>query len=368
MFAPLSRRSVLGGMLATGLYAGVQGSQASGKTGANFSRLNKGFNLPGWAGLDDQRAPDTALLQTLFDLGFAHIRLPLDPENILAGGANVLSHIARCARQLHAAGFALTFDMHPEQPLIDLFGTDLKLASDLTAAAWTQLAPVLADLPPGTCFAELLNEPPLEQTDWLDLRERLAATVRQICPDHGLIWGAARYQGIDETITCPTLADVNAAAAVHYYTPIGFTHQCADWSGPALQRVGNLPFPARRNDPAVIALMEALAREGNAEAQAFLEQEFEADWTRTRIIRDFEKIGNWSRQENCPVLLNEFGVLNFCVDPQSRARWIATVRAAAEENGIAWTYWELDQGFGFVADRHDARSIDPVMINALLEV
>ena len=65
-------------------------------------------------------------------------------------------------------------------------------------------------------------------------------------------------------------------------------------------------------------------------------------------------------------MLGEFGVLNFAVDPTSRANWIRAVREAAEGVGAGWVYWEADQGFGFIADRQSTDGFDDTMIGALL--
>jgi endoglucanase len=65
-------------------------------------------------------------------------------------------------------------------------------------------------------------------------------------------------------------------------------------------------------------------------------------------------------------MLNEFGVLNFCVDATSRANWVRAVRKAAERNTVGWTYWEADQGFGFISDRTASASVEQTMIEALL--
>ena len=57
------------------------------------------------------------------------------------------------------------------------------------------------------------------------------------------------------------------------------------------------------------------------------------------------------------MILNEFGVLDFCVDAASRANWLRAVRQAAEANGIGWTYWEAYQGFGFIAGEHGGKDV-----------
>ena len=41
------------------------------------------------------------------------------------------------------------------------------------------------------------------------------------------------------------------------------------------------------------------------------------------------------------------------------------VRRAAEDCGIGWAYWELDDGFGLIADRADTGNFDEAMLGAL---
>jgi endoglucanase len=66
-------------------------------------------------------------------------------------------------------------------------------------------------------------------------------------------------------------------------------------------------------------------------------------------------------------MLNEFGVLDFCVDAASRQAWTRAVRRAAEAHGISWAWWELDQGFGLIADRTRIEGFDEAMLAALFE-
>lgn len=362
-----SRRSVLGGLAAAGAVTATVPTRASIEPPPPESLFKPGFNLPGWVTRADSTAPSDALLATFRYLGFETIRLPVDPMVITGlDGNTAIEQVIDVTQHLHDLGFSVTLDLHPEQDLIDLFDDNIPAAAAQTISAWELLAPAACNLPTQTTFMELLNEPPLPRAPWLDLRQHLAEIVRKTCPDHTIIWGAARYQDIYQTIEYPLLDDPNSVPAVHYYTPIGFTHQCANWSGPDLERVGNLPFPARSTDPEIAALRAELSRESNQSALDFLNQEFEADWTRARIDADFDELGAWSRRNNTRVVLNEFGVLNFCVDPESRINWISKVREAATRNAIGWTYWEFDRGFGFVEDRRDADTIDFEMIAALL--
>jgi endoglucanase len=213
---------------------------------------------------------------------------------------------------------------------------------------------------------ELLNEPPLAQARWLTLRDRLAEIVGRRCPDHTLVWGPARYQGIWEILDTPPLADAKAIAAVHYYNPMAFTHQCENWDASPLARVHNLPFPATHDTPQVAALRSSLEAAGDRTSLDLLDGEFTHPWGYAAIAADFAGLARWSERHRCPVIVDEFGVLDFCVDATSRANWVRDVRRAAEANSIGWAYWELDQGFGFIKSRQSLDGFQDAMIAALL--
>jgi endoglucanase len=330
----------------------------------------RGFNLPGWVDRVDGVAPTPQVLAKLAALGFETIRLPVDPDLVGStdetGRAGMLTKIEAAVGEAIGAGFNVIVDLHPAGHLGTAFTNDLPDATHRVTNAWSYLGDVLANLPADAVYAELLNEPPLERVDWLPLRDRLAAVVRSKCPSHTLVWGPSRYQGIWELGGTPTLSDANAIVAVHYYTPMGFTHQCENWDSSPLRRIANLPFPTRRNAKAVDALAANLRQAKDTEALTFLDNEFAGAWTAARIAKDFADLGRWSVANRCPVMLNEFGVLNFCVDPESRAFWVRSVRQAADSIGAGWSYWEVDQGFGFIKDRQSLEGFAPSMIEALL--
>jgi endoglucanase len=363
---PLTRRAAIGMGSATLAALAFPASQRA----AASAGPSRGFSLPGWVDRTVGTAPSGAVLAKLREAGFGCVRLPVDADLISApdraGRRAMLDRISEATAQLIASGFGVMLDMHPSAGLGDLLQQDPEAGGTRVVDAWTLLRDLVADFPAGLVQAELLNEPPLERQTWLDLRERLAATIRQKCAAHTLVWGPARFQGIWELLETPPLVDANTLAAVHYYTPMGFTHQCENWDRSPLARISGLPFPATLETPAVRALAATFQQAADEEASAFLAQEFSSPWTVARIAADFADAGRWSRTHGCPVILNEFGVLDFCVDPSSRAIWVRAVREAAESNGIGWTYWEVDRGFGFIADRLNTDGFDPLVIEALL--
>lgn len=360
----LSRRTAL--TLASGALLATLPFPASATLPAARAVPSRGFNLPLWFEREDGTAPATATLEKLRQSGFETIRLPVNGDLIAAGGQAALNRIHDGVSQLAGQGFAVLVDMHPSADLHAAFKSDPASAAQRVVQAWTALRPVIADLPEGSVYPELLNEPPMEQAAWLALRRQLAETLRARCPMHTLVWGPARFQGIWELADAPPLADDNQIAAIHYYAPMAFTHQCENWDTSPLARIANLPFPATKDTPQVRDLVSRLRAASDDEAASLVEDELSAPWTEARIASEFAGLARWSTAHDCPVMLNEFGVLNFCVDAESRASWVRTVRKAAEANNVGWTYWELDQGFGIIKSRQSVDGFDSAMIAALL--
>lgn len=324
----------------------------------------RGVNIPGWLDRLDGTAPSDEVLDRLMSLGLTTLRLPVDGE--LVGNRDIERRIHDALDLLEARGFATILDMHPQEAMRTLLEHDPAEAGNALTTAWDVLSTIAANHSSDRVALELLNEPPLEAADWLPLRNRLAEAVRRHAPRHTIVWGASRYQGIWETLEQSPLADDNAIAAVHYYWPIGFTHQCQNWDASPTARIGDLPFPAAPDDPRVLAVRHALEQAGDSEALATLDTEFASPWADDHIAADFADLAAWSARTGVPAIVNEFGVLDSCVDAQSRAHWTRAVRRAAEASGIGWAYWELDQGFGLMADRADASSFDGSMIEALV--
>ena len=352
------------GMAGSGLPVMAATSAPAGRT------LSRGINIPDWTKLVDGRAPASSVLLALAERGFNTIRLRVNSDDWVgdASRRRLAAQLVENALDMSVrAGFSVMLEFHADASLRNAFVADLTQAEADTIAAWTELRQVAASFSPDSVMPELLNEPPLERQHWLPLRDRLAETVRKACPGHTLIWGADSVYGIWETIDCRPLADDNCMVAVHYYTPMGFSHQCADWDNSELALLANLPFPANRRSPEVLALAKKFSSEGQTNALALLEQEFSSDWTVDRIEADFTELGDWSRETGTPIVVNEFGVLNSCVDAQSRANWTRAVRQAIEGINAGWAYWELDQGFGLLDDRNSPSRFDASVVAALME-
>ena len=329
---------------------------------ATVSVPSRGINIPNWFDRPDGAAPNDAVLAKLRRCGFETIRLPIDGDVALSAARPA---IRSAIERLVAMGFSVLADLHPSAGLHAVLRADVLAAGAHVSKAWTALAAVIADLPADKVYAELLNEPPMGAADWHSLRDRLAGIVRAACPHHTIVWGPASDQGIWQLDAAPPLVDGRQIAAVHFYAPMAFTHQCQSWGDSPLARIKRLPFPATRTMPQVEETIAALRASGDEAAARLVEQQLASDWSEAAIGAEIARAADWAARTGCPVMMNEFGVLAFCAGPADRVAWVRAVRRAAEKAGIGWAYWELDQGFGLIADRSSTEGFDGAMLDAL---
>ena len=99
------------------------------------------------------------------------------------------------------------------------------------AALWKQIAARYQHRPP-TLFFELLNEPNDNLTDerWQQIFPELLQAIRETNPNRTVIVGPASWNSLDHLTSLKLPQDDHALIATfHYYKPVQFTHQGADW-------------------------------------------------------------------------------------------------------------------------------------------
>ena len=372
MSLALTRRAALPVLAASALAVALGPGPAIAESGVPVDRvaaLARGFNLPDMVPATAKRPRLAALLDDLRSAGFTHIRLPLGSDSLMPRFAGPMV-ISEALDDLDAAldllldrGYAVSVDMHGGPGIAGLYRRDPEAALAALTEGWNVVAKHIHARPPARVFAELLNEPPTTDDLWRPQVKALAAAVRAMLPDTTLLVGPAPWERVEALTSWQPLADRNTVYVCHYYDPMDFTHQGATWDTTGPYRFfDDVPFPARRSDPTVQRIIAGLRRDGHADAAASLEASVVQPWTVERIREQLAPVGAWSRQNGVPVVLNEFGVLRDKAPRAGRLLWLATVRRAAEENGIGWTCWDFDAGFALVVDDRP----DPGVIEALL--
>jgi endoglucanase len=180
-------------------------------------------------------------------------------------------------------------------------------------AFWEQVAARYKDAPNNVIF-EILNEPNSAITvdGWNSLLSEALSVIRRTNPERNVVIGPAFWNGFNrlDTLRLPA-DDHHIIATVHYYAPHRFTHQGAYWSKETMNLSG-------------------ITWGTDAEKQT--------------VIQDFDGVQAWSKANNRPILLGEFGAYDKA-GMEDRVRYDSFIARTAESMGWAWTYWQFDADF-----------------------
>jgi endoglucanase len=364
---PISRRVAL-----TSLGAALMAPRMARASVADdrLKPLARGFNLPDQAPLNPDKRPDRATLLWLRRRGMSHVRLPFLGEAAMARFSDslrtktVLDDLDRALDLLLDLDFVVSVDMHPGGEFQKLHRAAPQAALAALTEAWRSVAARIARRSREPIFAELLNEPNVDDAIWREQAEALATELRALLPATTFIAGPAPYQRVEALATWRPLGDLNIVYAFHYYDPMLFTHQGLTWdAADPLSRLAGVPYPARRDDPALVRLVENLRRRGDDSLADELDRALARPWDKKMIESQFSALAAWSRAHSAPVILNEFGVLRFKAPRAARLAWLRDVRETAEANSFGWAHWDYREGFGLLLEdgRPDAPLIDALL-------
>lgn len=198
-------------------------------------------------------------------------------------------------------------------------------------AMWKQIAEHCKHYPKEVLF-EIANEPNMKPEVWNNIHSEAYKIIRQSNPKRTLIIGTINGNQIKnlKDLTLPE-DDRNIIVAIHYYSPIQFTHQGAPWS-------------VKNKDLSGIEWTQS-----DNEMQA--------------VKLDFEIAQEWSKKYNRPLTLGEFGAYEKA-DMASRVKWTNYVARQAERNSWSWSYWQFDSDF-ILYDMKSQAWVEPIK-NALI--
>lgn len=177
---------------------------------------------------------------------------------------------------------------------------------------WKQIAAHCKDYSNAVLF-EICNEPNMKPEIWNELHTAAWQILRESNPKRTILIGTIYGNQIKYL---PDLVlpenDRNIIVAIHYYSPIQFTHQGAPWS-------------VKNKDLSRI------------------------EWTQSKteeeaVNVDFDMAQEWSRAHNRPLTLGEFGAYEKA-DMASRTRWTNYIARQAEARKWSWSYWQFDSDF-----------------------
>lgn len=222
-----------------------------------------------------------------------------------------------------ANDLVVILDEHDYEPC----GKDAAFCRTKLLAFWEQVATRYKDAPNNVIF-EILNEPNSAITidGWNSLMSDALTIIRRTNPQRNVIIGPAMWNSFNQLSTMKLPADDrHIIVTVHYYGPHRFTHQGAYWSKET-------------------AKLSGITWGTEAEQQA--------------VANDFAPVQTWSKANNRPILLGEFGAYDKA-PMESRVKWTAHVARTAESMDWAWTYWQFDADF-IVWDMDKNTWVEPI--------
>jgi endoglucanase len=343
---------------------------------ARAQHLRHGINASEWfaqnpghySAADTNANTDDADIALMAQIGFDNVRLSIDPaplEQQPRGkeglNADFLRRLDHAVDQMLAKGMAVQIDIHPESDYKKRVSTTGD-GVDRFVQMWRKLAAHYADRNPDLVFFEVMNEP--EERDpyrWAGVQARAAAAIRQVAPKNTIIAAGANWSGLGDLLRLEPLPDGNVIYNFHFYEPMQFTHQGASWAGTWEYMTHDIPYP-----PTDDSMQRSLDQLPDLLQRYEFEQYWLQHWDAHHIRLQMDMAADWAKQNNVPLICNEFGVHRPVTPPDSRMRWLHDVRTALEANGIGWTMWDYRGGFGVVwkKDGQPAK-VDDAVVEAL---
>ena len=280
-------------------------------------RLGRGVNILGydpiWRSRDQARFKEKHF-ELLKKAGFNSVRINLhafrhmDKDNNWTLSKNWFDTLDWAVEKATANGLAVILDLHEYNVMAqDPGGNKEKFLS-----FWRQVSEHYKNAP-DSVFFEILNEPNKALTPklWNQYFREALAIIREKNPTRIVIIGPAFWNSVDhlDELELPQ-DDRYIIVTVHYYKPMQFTHQGASWT----------------NQRDKVGISWGTDSEKNA------------------VRADFEKVNAWTKKNNRPIFLGEFGAYDRA-PMESRVRYTDFVARTAESFGWSWAYWQFDSDF-----------------------
>ncbi|MES2775611.1 MAG: glycoside hydrolase family 5 protein [Bacteroidota bacterium] len=280
-------------------------------------RLGRGVNIIGYDPLwkDSTKARMQAKhFRLIKEAGFSNVRIVVGPFKFSMNDSaytikpEFFKTLDWAIRESLKNKLMAIVDFHEHGAMQkDPLGTKPKLL-----AMWKQIAAHCKDYSKDVLF-EIANEPNMKAETWNSIHKDAYEILRASNPKRTIIIGTINGNQIK---FLPDLVlpenDRNIIVAIHYYSPIQFTHQGAPWS-------------AKNKDLSGIEWTQTKAQEDSIKA-------------------DFDMAQLWSVQHNRPLTLGEFGAYEKA-DMASRVRWTNYIARQAEARKWSWSYWQFDSDF-----------------------
>lgn len=319
--------------------------------------IHKGTNISHWLSQSSRRGTerkeffDEEDVKYLAGLGFDHLRIPVDEEQMFdeAGNKNeeAFTLLHNALGWCRDYGLRAIVDLHilrshhfneEEKPL----WTD-PAAQDKFIQLWQVFSDELSRYPNGMLAYELMNEPVADEADdWNQLVAKAVAAIREKEPERILVIGSNRWQSADtfDELVIPE-NDKNILLSFHFYEPFLLSHYQASWTNIA-EYDGPVHYPGM--------LVKSEEYDTLAEDMQEIVDKRMKYYNPDTLEKMMQKPIAMAKQTGLPLYCGEWGVIE-SAPREDRLRWYADMVVIFERNGIAYANWDYkSDNFGLVGN------------------
>jgi endoglucanase len=316
--------------------------------------FKSGTNISHWLSQSNVRGIQRQVYFTeedvkyLAGLGFDHIRIPVDEEQLWKEDNQ--KDIEAFILLKNALGWCKKYKL---DVIVDLhilrshhFNQKLKpLWTEPTAQerfyqCWRDISSELKNYPVEDVAYELMNEPVADDPEeWNKLVKQALSVIRKSEPNRIVVIGSNRWQSANtfDKLNVPE-NDKNIILSFHMYEPFLLTHHTASWTG-----IKDYKGPV--NYPGVIVKKEDIA--GLPDSLKNQVSRNKLNYNIDSIRHHFIKPITVAKKYNLPLYCGEWGCLNTVPD-EARLQWYRDMKKVLEENNIGWATWDYKGSFGII--------------------
>jgi endoglucanase len=331
--------------------------------------IRRGTNISEWLSQSERRAVERATFFTEADarliaqLGFDHIRLPIDEEQMWdeqgRRDPEAFSLLDAALDWCEQCGLRAVVDLHILRTHHFVTTAMPKLFSDPAetprfAGLWAELSDHLHRRATDQVAYELMNEAVARNpADWNRVAMAGYQAIRQHEPERTVVLGSNNWNQTHTFDVLEVPDDRHLILTYHYYRPMLITHYKALWWEGGFWG-GPVHYPGR-------PIADEDLRYLNP---AFLErtpQWSNEVWDCARIEQDLELPLSVARKTGHPLYCGEWGAYHTTPLPL-RLAWYRDMLAIFKAHEIAWANWDYKGGFApVVRDGKPSEIVETLM-------
>lgn len=328
--------------------------------------VHRGTNIAHWLSQSDRRGAERQQfftkkdIEAIAEMGFDHIRLPIDEEQLWDENGNrhddafqlMENAVQWCAEN----NLRIIVDLHilrshhfnaKEKPL----WTD-PAEQEKFFDLWRDLSKTLNKYPNGLLAYELMNEAVADDHEsWNKLLANAFSAIREFEPERTIVIGSNRWQSVGtfDALKVPE-NDSNILLSFHFYEPFLLTHYSASWTD-LTNYDGPVHYPGKL---LTHKEYEKVTESEQPEVKKYVGKVF----NKKEILSMWQKPIKKAKELGLPLYCGEFGVMTNA--PQKdRLQWYKDIIALLDENGIGYANWNYrSDNFGLMdRDRRNEKLI-----------